>query len=548
MCLSMFSIIGSLAVLRGLTLVTDVSTFALNLVTALGMALAIDYGLLIVSRYREERYGGAAHAEALHATLQTAGRTVLFSAVTVILALTGLLVFPMYFLKTFAYAGAAVVTLSAAAALILLPALLTLFGDRIDALDVRRWVRRKLGRPAPPTPSETDNFWYRSAKAVMRRPLLTAIPIVALLLFAATPALHMAFGFGDDRALPQNLPSRQVGDAIRADFPPAFTSDIQVVIPNAEDVTPSDLENYAGLLSEVDRVVDVSSPAGVFVEGARTGPALTPDLRDGAALFSIQTSANPFTSEAKSQLGALHEVQPPRGVDPLFGGPEQINRDSVAGITAKLPLALGLIAAATFILMFLLTGSVVLPIKALILNTLSLTATFGALVWIFQDGHLGGFGTTPTGALAATMVLLMFCIAFGLSMDYEVFLVSRIREYWLASARRTADNEKAVALGVARAARVVTAAALVMSISFAALIASQVSFMRMFGLGLTIAILVDATLVRMVLLPAAMKVMGRFNWWAPAPLARLHERWGLSDEAPPAGLRAAAIPKERPDR
>jgi RND superfamily putative drug exporter len=213
----------------------------------------------------------------------------------------------------------------------------------------------------------------------------------------------------------------------------------------------------------------------------------------------------------------------------MLTGLAQINRDSSASITSRLPAVLGVIAAITFVLLFLLTGSVVLPLKALVLNVLSLTAAFGALVWIFQDGHLGALGTTPTGTLVANMPVLLFCIAFGLSMDYEVFLVSRIREYWLASDRSAAANDESVALGLARTGRVVTAAALLMAISFAALIAAQVSFMRMFGVGLTLAVLADATLVRMLLVPAFMHVLGRWNWWAPAPLARLHQRIGLRE-------------------
>jgi uncharacterized membrane protein YdfJ with MMPL/SSD domain len=238
-------------------------------------------------------------------------------------------------------------------------------------------------------------------------------------------------------------------------------------------------------------------------------------------------------------------VSTPEGKPVQLTGVAQINRDSSSGITERLPLVLAAIAAITFVLLFLLTGSVVLPLKALLLNVLSLTAAFGALVWIFQDGHLGALGTTPTGTLVANMPVLLFCIAFGLSMDYEVFLVSRIREYWLSLPGKTrADNDEAVALGLARTGRVVTAAAVVMSISFAALMAAQVSFMRMFGVGLTLAILVDATLVRMLLVPAFMHVLGRWNWWAPKPLARLHDRIGISespdDLIPPAEKRERA--------
>ena len=255
-----------------------------------------------------------------------------------------------------------------------------------------------------------------------------------------------------------------------------------------------------------------------------------------------------FSDASEAQLDRLRAVSTPAGKPVQLTGTAQINRDSSVAITERLPVVLAVIAAITFVLLFLLTGSVILPLKALVLNVLSLTAAFGALVWIFQEGHLGGLGTTPTGTLVANMPVLLFCIAFGLSMDYEVFLVSRIREYWLSLGGKTrADNDEAVALGLARTGRVVTAAALVMSISFAALIAAQVAFMRMFGVGLTLAIVVDATLVRMVLVPAFMHVLGRWCWWAPKPLARLHARIGISESTddliPPGEKRErAAVP------
>jgi RND superfamily putative drug exporter len=222
-------------------------------------------------------------------------------------------------------------------------------------------------------------------------------------------------------------------------------------------------------------------------------------------------------------------VPGPAGQPVLFTGVAQNNVDSVASITSRLPLVLGVIVAITFVVLFLITGSVVLPLKALVLNVLSLTATYGALVWVFQDGHLGALGATATGTLVANLPVLMFCIAFGLSMDYEVFLLSRIREYWLDSGRTSHDSDESVALGLARTGRVVTAAALLMTISFAALLTSQVSFVKMLGLGLAIAVLVDATIVRVLLLPALMRLLGRLNWWAPASLTRLHQRIGLAE-------------------
>jgi RND superfamily putative drug exporter len=247
----------------------------------------------------------------------------------------------------------------------------------------------------------------------------------------------------------------------------------------------------------------------------------------------IDSTAPLFSDRSEHQLDMLHAVAAPGGRTVEFTGTAQVNRDSVHAITARLPLVLGLIAVIMLVLLFLLTGSVVLPVKALLLNMLSLSAAFGAMVWIFQDGNLGALGTTSTGTLVANMPVLLFCIAFGLSMDYEVFLMSRIREFWLASPQTAADNDESVALGVAHTGRVITAAALIMAISFAALIAANVSFMRMFGLGLTLAVLADATLVRLILVPAFMHVMGKWNWWAPKPLVKVHQRLQIHDGSAP---------------
>lgn len=298
-------------------------------------------------------------------------------------------------------------------------------------------------------------------------------------------------------------------------------------------------------------MASVTAPSGTFVNGSRVGPpAGATGFSDGSAFLTVDSTAPLFSHASDIQLKRLHQVTGPAGRTVEMAGVAQVNRDSVDAVTERLPLVLGLMAAITFVLLFLLTGSVVLPAKALICNVLSLTAAFGALVWIFQDGHLGALGTIPSGTLVANMPVLLFCIAFGLSMDYEVFLVARIREYWLASgaagpatpspAQAHAANDESVALGLARTGRVITAAALVMSMSFAALIAAHVSFMRMFGLGLTLAMAADATLVRMVLVPAFMHVMGRWNWWAPKPLVWLHQRFGISETGAVGGADAAA--------
>ena len=527
------AVLGAMSVLRLLTGFTEVSIFALNITTALGLALAIDYTLLIVSRYRDEISGGATPADALARTMSTAGRTVLFSAVTVALSLSALLLFPMYFLKSFAYSGVATVAFAAAAAVIVTPAAIVLLGDRLNALDLRRWLRRVLGRPEPVAKPVEQIFWYRSTKAVMRRSVPIGAAIVALLVLLGTPFLRIEFGSPDDRVLPKSASAHQVGDQLREGFSSNLNNGLTVVIPDVQDATESELDRYAADLSRVPDVTLVSAPGGTFVAGNKTGPPSAPTaVAEGSAFLSIRSTAPLFSQASTVQLDRLHAVPEPAGRDALIAGGAQMNRDIVSAVTSRIPLVLGLICVITFVLLFLLTGSLVLPLKAIVLNVLSLSAAFGALVWVFQEGHLGALGTTPTGTMEANIPVLMFCVAFGLSMDYEVFLLARIREFWLKSGGTRADADEAVALGLARTGRVVTAAALIMAIAFAALIAAQVSFMRIFGLGLTLAVIVDATLVRMALLPAFMQVMGKRNWWAPRPLARLHERIGISEEPP----------------
>jgi putative drug exporter of the RND superfamily len=537
------AIVGSMSVLRLVTLVSDVSIFAMNVSTALGLALAIDYTLLIVSRFRDELAGGAPRDRALVVTMMTAGRTVLFSAVTVALSMAATAIFPMYFLKSFAYAGVATVALCALSAVVVTPAAIVVLGSRLDALDVRRLVRRLLRR-ADPVPKPVERmFWYRSTKFVIGRAVAVGISGVALLVLLGLPFFGIKWGFPDDRVLPPSASARQVGDMLRSDFDSNSDSTVTAVVPHADGLTPADFERYAGDLSRVVDVSDVTGPTGTYVKGVKVGPPASGAVKDGSAFLTVASGAPLFSAASETQLDRLSEVAAPGGREVDLAGMAQVNRDSVAAITSRLPAALGVIAVVMFVVLFLLTGSVVLPVKALVLNVLSLSAAFGALVWIFQDGHLGALGTTPTGTIVANMPVLLFCIAFGLSMDYEVFLLSRIREFWLASGRTEADNDESIALGLARTGRVVTAAAAVMSISFAALIAAQVSFMRMFGLGLALAVLVDATLVRMMLVPAFMHLMGRWNWWAPEALRRLHNRIGLSESGPPAG---ATLVKSQP--
>jgi RND superfamily putative drug exporter len=541
------AIVGSMSVLRLITFSTDVSVFALNLSTALGLALAIDYTLLIISRYRDELQDGSSPRRALVRTMTTAGRTVLFSATTVGLSMAAMLLFPMYFLKSFAYAGIATVAFAAAAAVIVTPAAIWLLRNHLNALDARELVRRLLKRPPPVAKPVEELFWYRSTRVVMRRAVPIGLAVVVLLLALGAPFLSVRWGFPDERVLPTTTSSHQVGDQLRDDFVDDSSTAVTVVIPNANGLTPVSIETYAAAMSRVPDVSSVSTPTGAFVGGIKTGPpTAATQIVDGSAFLTVGSTAPLFSDASEVQLERLHDVTTPDGHAVQFAGVAQVNRDSVQAITDRLPWVLGVIAVITFALLFLLTGSVVLPLKALVLNVLSLTAAFGALVWIFQDGHLSALGTTPTGTLVANMPVLLFCIAFGLSMDYEVFLIARIREYWLSKRSSSAatpsgrhpfefareDNDESVALGLARTGRVITAAAIVMSISFAALIAAQVSFMRMFGVGLTLAVLVDATLVRMILVPAFMHVLGGWNWWAPESLVRLHNRIGFSESGP----------------
>jgi len=526
------SILGATAVLRAITLTTDVSIFALNLSTALGLALAIDYTLLIISRYRDEIASGATPDDALVHTMITAGRTVLFSATTVALSMAAMVLFPMHFLKSFGYAGIATVAFTAIAAVVVTPAAIVLLGDRLNAMDVRRLARRILGRPEPVRTPVEQEFWYRSTKFVMRRAWPIGLAVVAVLILVGLPFLGVKWGFPDDRVLPQSASARQVGDELRSDFANDSATAVSVVIPDANGLTDREIARYSADLSRVADVSAVSAPVGTFAAGNLVGPPSAPTaLAQGSAFLTVSSSAPLFSDSSEEQLRRLHEVGGPDGRTVELGGTAQINRDSVDAIVSRLPLVMGLIAVITFGLLFLLTGSVVLPLKALVLNVLSLTAAFGTMVWIFQDHNLGGLGTTSTGTLVANVPVLLFCIAFGLAMDYEVFVVARIREFWLASGRTRQDHQEAVALGIARTGRVVTAAALVMSISFAALISSHVSFMRMFGVGLTLAVIVDATLVRMVLLPAFVRWLGTGCWWAPKPLTRLHDRFGINDGA-----------------
>jgi len=445
------AVLGTLLSLFVIGSVTDVSIYAINLTTALGLGLAIDYSLFIVSRFREELQSGRTVEHAVVRTVETAGKTVLISALTVAVSLSALLVFPLYFLRSFAYAGVGVVLLALAGSLLSLPALLAVLGHRVNALRIGRRRERR---------ADHEGMWHRIAMFVMRCPVPIAATVVAVLLLLGTPFLRVNFGTPDDRVLPPSAGSRQASEILRSDFTGNSAESFGVVAEGAGADRIDDIAASAARISAMDGVDRVDSAAGTFVDG------------DLVATDDTDDTDRRFLAPA----------------DP--------------------------------------------------------SATFGAKVWIFQDGNLSGvLGFTATGAIDASMPILMFCIAFGLSMDYEVFLLSRIKE----EHDRTGDNGASVALGLERTGSIVTAAAALLAITFFAFGTSGVSFIKMFGIGLGLAVLMDATVVRAFLVPAFMRLAGEANWWAPGPLRRFHDRYGLkeSDGADQVGL---GSDDDRPER
>ncbi|WP_405700884.1 MMPL family transporter [Streptomyces sp. NBC_01383] len=516
------AILGTNAVLRGITEFTDVSVFAQNLTTALGLGLAIDYALFIVRRFREELAAGAEVRAAVGATLRTAGRTVLFSALTVAVSLAAMLVFPQYFLRSFAYAGIAVVLLAAAAALILLPAALMLLGPRVNALDLRRLLRR--GRAEPSAATESGKGWGRFAALVMRRaPLFAVVTSVGLVLLGL-PFLGVKFGTADDRQLPASAESRVVQQHIRDGFPGSPGGGLEVLAEGA--ATPA---QYAEYRSRIAALPDALRVDGPFVEGS-------------SAYFSVLPKGESVGERSQVLVKDLRAEPAP--FDTSVTGSAAVLVDSKTAIADRLPWAVGIIAVVTLLLVFLLTGSVLIPLQAVVLNALSLTAMFGAVVWVFQDGHLSGLlSFTSTGDIETTLPVLMFCVAFGLSMDYGVFLLSRIKEEY----DRTGDHERSVTFGLRHTGGLITAAAVILAVVMVAIGTSRVTSTKMLGLGIALAVLMDAMVVRSLLVPSVMKLMGRATWWAPAPLRAFHRRFGLS-EGEPAQLAAEEIPEPADER
>ncbi|MGC5361705.1 MMPL family transporter [Streptomyces sp. DT24] len=514
------AILGTNAVLRGITEFTDVSVFAQNLTTALGLGLAIDYALFIVRRFREELAAGADPRTAIGITLRTAGRTVLFSALTVAVSLAAMMVFPQYFLRSFAYAGIAVVALAAAAALILLPAALMLLGPRVDALDLRRLLRRRRDATKPDGPNAgPGRGWGRLAALVMRRAPVFAVATTVGLVLLGLPFAGVNFGTADDRQLPASAESHVVQQQIRDGFPGSPGGGLTVLAEGK--ASPGQYAEYRDRIAALPGVRRVEGP--VMAERAGATP---PDST--AAYFSVLPEGESVGEDSQRLVKELRAQSAP--FDTSVTGTAAVLVDSKHAIGDRLPWALGIIAVVTLLLVFLLTGSVLIPLQAVVLNALSLTAMFGAVVWIFQDGHLSGpLSFTSTGDIETTLPVLMFCVAFGLSMDYGVFLLSRIKEEY----DRTGDHEHAVTYGLRHTGGLITAAAVILAMVMVAIGTSRVTNTKMLGLGIALAVLMDAMVVRSLLVPSVMKLMGRATWWAPAPLRAFHRKFGLSEGESP---------------
>ena len=529
--IGVIAILGTFLVLRVISSITDVSIYALNLTTAMGLGLAIDYALFVVSRFREEMGEGADPDEAVVRSVMTAGRTVIFSGLTVAASLAALLIFPLVFLRSFAYAGISVVGIAVVGAVVTLPALLAVLGKKVDSVAIFR--RRK-------TTPVGEGFWHRLAMAVMRRPLLIGGSVVALLLLLGSPFLGIQFGLPDDRVLPPDATGRQVHEDIRQNFSSQEAAALSVVAQGSETAAEAEVEltDYAERLSALDGVARVDAVTGSYIGGSRAFPPGPQSLRfanpegGGGTWLSVVPTVEPISEEAEQLVKDVRSTPAPFEVS-VTGTSAQLV-DSKESVFSRVPLAGGLIAVVTFTVLFLMFGSLVVPLKAVVLNLLSLSATFGAMVWVFQDGRMSELlNFTATGTLDTTTPILMFCVAFGLSMDYEVFLLSRIKEEY----DRTGDNTRSVAIGLERTGRIVTAAALLLAVVFIAFATSEITFIKLFGVGLALAVLMDATLIRAALVPAFMKLAGNANWWAPRPLRRFYERFGFSETAnlPPVG-------------
>ena len=546
-----FAIAGSFAIVHALTTIMSVSSFATNVITFIGLGLAIDYSLFIITRFREEmvvRDGNV--QEALARTMATAGRTVFFSGLTVSTSLLSLLLFPESLLYSVGLATIAAALVAMLGALLVLPVILSLLGARVNALSIQRLVRRRMSNAQ----KQSQGGWYHFSYFVMRWRIPIAVCVILFLLTLGTPFLHVSLAPTSVNSLPTNLSSRIVADQLTQKFPGQDDTSISIAITTHGDALNNDnlalLNGYVKRIQALPEVASVSSLVSVDTQLSLAQyqqlyhPATVPPnaqeqvleqelgqvakqlAKGNVTRVDVTAHVDPNSNAAKNLVKQVRALSTPQGFTRLVGGSTAENIDQLASLSAVIPYALVVMAVAIFMLLFLMTGSLVIPIKAIVLNVLSLTATFGAIVWIFQDGHLQNILQFQAyGSIDSTQLILIFAIAFGLSMDYEVFLLSRIKEQF----DRTHDNREAVALGLQSTGWLITSAALLLAVVVAAFATSRILELQAIGVGLALAVLMDATLVRTLLVPSMMALLGNWNWWAPRPLRLLWERVGLRE-------------------
>jgi RND superfamily putative drug exporter len=508
------SVVGGVGALFLLARFTDVSQYATELVALIGLGVGIDYSLFIVSRFREELARGSDPQDALAVAMSTSGRSVIFSGLTVAIGLSGLLFYRGSFLATLGLGGTFAVASAVLFAFAMLPALLAILGRRVD----------RLGLPMVGRRSGEGGFWRAVSTRVMRRPLLALVPALALLAAVAAPVMHMQLGSGDIKLLPPDQPARQALEQIAQNFPHRDQESMAVVLdyPSGSPVSAQ----RAAYAVELARTI--SAMPGVLSVDDPADPSATPEVRragTGAHIVELQVHSayQPSTAQARSLVESVRSRPGPPTGRKLVTGTTAFVQDDVDWIVGHTLVAALFVMLTTYLVLFVLTGSVVLPLKAVLMNLVSLAAAFGALTWIFQDGHLSGLLNFTPQTLDPSVAVLIFCILFGLSMDYEVLMLTRIQEEW----RRSGDTRDAVAVGLERSGRLVTGAAAIMIGVFLSFGLGGVVFIKAFGIGLAVAVAVDATIVRALVVPSVMCLLGRFNWWAPAPLDRLYVRLGL---------------------
>ncbi|MEV6603327.1 MMPL family transporter [Kutzneria sp. NPDC051319] len=492
------SILGALGVLRLISLGLDVNAFAVNVASLLGLGLAIDYGLFTVGRFREELAAGRDTAEAVRRTVATAGRTVAFSATLLVIALAGLMVFPLDFLKAVAYGGMSAVAIAAIVSLTLLPALLSVLGLRIDKLSVP-WRRGKTANPEP-------RWLNRVAGTVMKRPALFVVPIVAVLLVLGAPFLNVKFGAADEKQLPPSDPGRQAIESITRAFPSTGNSVASIVLRGKA----LDQASVGTLVADAGKIASDVHPVGA---------------KGDVYVFTGNLPGDPLGDQAKDAVTSLRALPHPDGTEVLVGGFTAKLADSTQSIFDRLPWMVAILVGATLLLMFLAFGSVLLPVKAVVMSALSLSATFGVLTFVFQDGHGAGLLDVTAQPMQVGVMVLIGALVFGLSTDYETFLLSRMVE----ARNKGLSTAEAVRTGLVRTGRMISAAALLLIVVTGAFGLSSIVIMRFIGVGMIVALVLDATVVRLMLVPAVLRLLGNAAWWAPGPLRRLQERVGIQE-------------------